>query len=51
MNVHLSLIPILAIIVGILVLVVPKVFHYVVAIFLIIYGVCGLLGYNHVWLH
>ena len=51
MHVHLNLISILAIIAGILVLVVPKAFHYIVAFFMIIYGLCGLLGFNHVWLH
>ena len=51
MHLHLTLIPILAIIAGILVLVIPKAFHYIVAIFLLIYGLCGLLGFNHLWLH
>jgi len=51
MHLHLALIPILAIIAGILVLVIPKAFHYIVAIFLLVYGVLGLLGLNHVWLH
>ena len=51
MNLHLSLIPILAIIAGILILVVPKAFHYIFAFFLIIYGLLAILGFNHWALH
>jgi hypothetical protein len=51
MHLHLTLLPILAIISGILILVVPKAFHYIVAFFLIIYGLLGLLGFSHLGLH
>ena len=51
MHLHLAIIPILAIIAGILVLAVPKAFHYIVAFFLIIYGLCGILGLNNLSLH
>ncbi len=43
MDFHLTLQPILAIIAGILILVVPRVLNYVVAIYLILIGVLGLL--------
>jgi len=51
MNLHVSLIPILAIFAGILILVIPKALHYIVASFLIIYGLVGILGFNHLALH
>ncbi len=44
MNVHLSLTPVISLIAGILILVVPSLLNYIVAIYLIIIGVVGLLG-------
>jgi hypothetical protein len=43
MDLHLTLQPILAIIAGILILAVPRVLNYVVAVYLILVGVLGLL--------
>jgi len=43
MGLHLTLQPILAIIAGILILAVPRVLNYVVAVYLILIGVLGLL--------
>ena len=44
MNVHLAIGPLIALIAGILVLVMPKLLNYVVAFYLIAIGVLGLLG-------
>lgn len=43
MTVHLALQPLLALIAGILILIVPRLLNYVVAIYLIIVGLIGLL--------
>lgn len=43
MDFHVTLQPILAIIAGILILAVPRVLNYVVALYLILVGVLGLL--------
>ena len=44
MNIHLSIGPLLALIAGILILVMPRLLNYIVAIYLIVIGVLGLLG-------
>ena len=44
MNLHLSLGPLIALIAGILILVAPRMLSYIVAIYLILIGVIGLLG-------
>jgi hypothetical protein len=44
MNIQLSLAPILSIIAGILILVVPRLLNYIVAIYLIAIGLVGLFG-------
>lgn len=44
MNLHLSLAPIIALLAGILILVKPRLLSYIVAIYLIITGVLGLIG-------
>ncbi|QBB72382.1 DUF3096 domain-containing protein [Pseudolysobacter antarcticus] len=46
MNIHLSLAPIISLIAGILILIVPRLLNFIVAIYLIIIGVVGLLGEN-----
>ncbi len=46
----LSLTPIVSLIAGILILVVPRLLNYIVAIYLITIGVLGLLGANGVHL-
>ena len=43
MSVHVALQPLIALIAGILILLVPRLLNYVVAIYLIIVGVIGLL--------
>jgi hypothetical protein len=44
MNVHLYLGPIISLIAGILILVMPRLLNYIVAIYLIAIGLIGLLG-------
>jgi len=44
MNLHLTLAPIFALIAGILILVMPRLLNFIVAIYLIAIGVIGLLG-------
>ncbi|HSW11717.1 MAG TPA: DUF3096 domain-containing protein [Solimonas sp.] len=43
MTIHLEIIPILSIIAGILILAMPRLLNYVVAIYLIVIGALGLL--------
>lgn len=43
MTIHLEIIPILSLIAGILILVMPKLLNYVVALYLILVGVLGLI--------
>jgi hypothetical protein len=43
MNLHIALQPLLALVAGILILVMPKFLNYIVAAYLIIYGLSGLL--------
>jgi len=44
MNLHLSLTPLISLLAGILILVVPRLLNYIVAIYLIIVGLIGLFG-------
>lgn len=44
MNMHLSIGPLVALIAGILILVMPRMLNYIVAFYLIIVGVIGLFG-------
>lgn len=44
MNMHIYLAPIVALLAGILILVMPRLLNYIVAIYLIVIGVLGLLG-------
>lgn len=44
MNLHISLIPVLSIIAGIIILLQPKILNYVVAIYLIAVGVIQIFG-------
>ncbi len=46
MTIHLQLMPLLALIAGILILVAPKLLNYIVAIYLIVIGVVGLFNLN-----
>ena len=44
MNITLSLAPIISLVAGILILVVPRLLNYIVAIYLIVIGLIGLFG-------
>jgi hypothetical protein len=44
MNLNLSFTPIISLIAGILILIVPRLLNYIVAIYLIVVGLTGLLG-------
>lgn len=43
MNIHISLGPLISIIAGILILVMPKLLNYIIAIYLIVFGVIQLI--------
>ena len=44
MNVTLSLGPLLSLLAGVLILVVPRLLNYIVAVYLIVFGLLGLFG-------
>jgi hypothetical protein len=44
MNIHVALAPIISLIAGILILVIPRLLNYIVAVYLIVIGVIGLFG-------
>ena len=44
MNMHLGLTPLISLIAGILILVMPKLLNYIVAVYLIVIGCLGLFG-------
>lgn len=48
MNLTLTLAPIISLIAGILILLVPRLLNYIVAIYLIVIGVVGLLNANNI---
>jgi hypothetical protein len=43
-NLHISLTPLISLIAGILILIAPRLLNYIVAIYLIVIGLIGLLG-------
>lgn len=44
MNIHIELVPMLSLLAGVLILVMPKLLNYVVAVYLILIGLVGLLN-------
>jgi hypothetical protein len=44
MNITLSLAPLISLIAGILILIVPRLLNYIVAAYLIIFGILGMFG-------
>lgn len=44
MNIHLGLAPLVSLLAGILILIMPRLLNYIVALYLIVIGVIGLLG-------
>ncbi|HXD08194.1 MAG TPA: DUF3096 domain-containing protein [Burkholderiaceae bacterium] len=51
MNIHLSLTPLISLVAGILILLMPKLLNFIVAIYLIAIGVIGLLGMGSIRIH
>ena len=51
MNITLNIAPLISLIAGILILVVPRLLNYIVAIYLIIIGLLGLFGAGSLNLH
>jgi Protein of unknown function (DUF3096) len=51
MNLHLTIGPLVSLVAGILILVVPRLLNYIVAIYLIIIGLLGLFGSGNLHLH
>jgi hypothetical protein len=51
MNLHLSLVPVVSLLAGVLILVMPKLLNYIVAFYLIAIGLIGLFGGSHFHLH
>jgi hypothetical protein len=47
MNIHLSLAPLVSLLAGILILMVPRLLNYIVAAYLIIFGILGIVGDVH----
>ncbi len=47
MNIHLNLQPVVSLIAGVLILIMPRLLSYIVAVYLIIIGLLGLLGTGH----
>jgi lipoprotein signal peptidase len=46
-NLHLSLAPLVSLLAGILILIMPRLLNYIIALYLIIFGVLGLVGDVH----
>lgn len=44
MNIHLGLAPLVSLLAGILILIMPRLLNYIVALYLIVIGVIGLVG-------
>jgi hypothetical protein len=44
MQLHIQLVPLLSLVAGILILVMPRLLNYVIAIYLIVVGILGLTG-------
>ena len=44
MNMHLSLTPLISLLAGILILVMPKLLNFIIAVYLIVIGLVGLFG-------
>ena len=44
MNIHLSLTPLISLVAGVMILIMPKLLNFIVAVYLIVVGLIGLLG-------
>jgi hypothetical protein len=48
MNIHLGLAPLVSLIAGILILIMPRLLNYIVALYLIVIGLIGLFGAGNI---
>ncbi|MES2148532.1 MAG: DUF3096 domain-containing protein [Pseudomonadota bacterium] len=46
MNIHLTMVPMVSLICGIVILAVPKLLNYIIALYLIVVGLLGLFGHG-----
>jgi hypothetical protein len=51
MNLHLTLAPVISLIAGILILIMPRLLNFIVAVYLIAIGLIGLFGAGNMGLH
>lgn len=51
MHLHFTLVPLASLIAGILILIMPRLLNYIVALYLIIVGVIGLFGMGNIRFH
>ena len=51
MNLHLTLAPLISLIAGILILVMPRLLNFIVAVYLIVIGLVGIFGAGNIGLH
>lgn len=51
MNIHLALTPLISLVAGILILLMPKLLNFIVALYLIVIGLIGLFGAGGMRLH
>ena len=51
MNIHITVVPLVSLLAGILILVMPRLLNFIIAIYLIAIGVIGLWGSGHFPLH
>ena len=51
MTIHTALTPLISLVAGILILIMPKLLNFIVAIYLIIIGLIGIFGYSGTLLH
>ncbi|PUA17165.1 DUF3096 domain-containing protein [Glaciimonas sp. PCH181] len=51
MNIHITMVPLVSLIAGILILVMPRLLNFIIAIYLIVIGVIGLFGGSHFHLY
>ena len=51
MNLHLTLAPLISLIAGILILVMPRLLNFIVAVYLIVIGLVGVFGAGNIGLH
>lgn len=51
MSLHLSIVPLASLIAGILILIMPRLLSYIVALYLIVIGLIGLFGMGNIRFH